>query len=333
MPRLLNLTRFAAAWLPSLSRHDQPLIVAIVSGSFALPPPGRPSNEALRALEEQPPVRLTDVYVGEPERSSLVYEGQSAYLRPGTDIYLTGAAWAPGGRPTSESFVAVRVGAYQKHALVVGDRVWQAGFRPSRPAPFTSLPLIYERAFGGPSSDFNPVGRGLHRSLREAAGQALPNFEDPRARIDSPTAPAAACGFTPIPRHWQPRRAFAGTYDDHWLETRAPLWPRDFDERLFCAASPGLCATPHLRGGEPVEIAGMSPDGIHAFLLPRARLRARLDTGASVERRDMVLDAVSLEPSAGALTLSWRACFVGDALAPGELVVRALEAWESGGGQ
>ncbi|MFO7562309.1 MAG: DUF2169 domain-containing protein [Enhygromyxa sp.] len=328
MPRLINLTRFAAACIPSLSKHDEALAVAIVSGTFPLPAPGQASAELTRELEDQPPVRLADVYVGAPERSSLLHEGQSTYFRPGTDIYLTGAAWAPGGRATTDSFVAVRVGAYHKQAMVIGDRVWRAGLQPSQPAPFVSLPLVYERAFGGPGSDFNPVGRGLYGSRREAAGQPLPNFEDPRARVDGPSSRVAACGFGPIARHWQPRRAFAGTYDDQWVETRAPLWPRDFDERLFCAASPGLCATPHLVGGEPVQIAGMSPDGLYSFALPRPRLRARLDTGARLERRTMVLDAVSLEPSAGVLTMIWRACFVADPLAPGELLIRALEPWE-----
>lgn len=341
MSALQNLTPFAAACIPSMSRDDELLTLVVVAGRFLLPQPGTTRVEAPRIADEQPPVRFEDEYHGDPASSSLRHEGQSTYFRPGTDLYVVGHAWSPGGRAASQGAVAVRVGQYQKAAAVFGDRVWSPGvvsMSPTRPLPFTSIPLTYERCFGGfPSNpsraiaeaaDRNPVGRGLFASEREATGQPLPNFEDPTALIQGLSDRPHPCGFGPIARHWAPRRSFGGTYDQAWIEERMPLWPRDFDERFFCAASPGLCATPHLRGGEPVQLVGMSPDGAYDFSLPVVRLRARFELASSSIRRPLILDAVSFEPEDGSFTLVWRAFLVADPLTVGAVVVRPLEHWE-----
>jgi hypothetical protein len=342
MRALDNLTPFAAACIPSLSRDEQQVVVVIVAARFELPRPDQAQLGEPRIAEEQPPVRLIDEYSGDPANSSLRHEGQSAYMRPGTDIYVDGLAWTPGGRPAAQSTVAVRVGPCQKVALVFGDRFWNQGLlgpTPSQPRPFTSLPLAYERCFGGSPSNpsralaeaaaHNPVGQGLHRTPAGALGQPVPNFEDPQAPLRTSGDRPRPAGFGPVARHWLPRLAFAGTYDDAWIQKRMPFWPRDFDERFFCAAAPGLCAVPHLVGGEPVQLVGMSPEGTYAFELPRLHLRARFEVGSSGwVRRDLVLDAISFEPEASSFTMILRAHVAADALSLGAVVVRMLEPWE-----
>jgi len=160
------------------------------------------------------------------------------------------------------------------------------GLSASDALPFESLPLRYEYAFGGTTASgqeaHNPVGRGFLRQREEGTGKA-------------PTLPPP-CGFGPVARHWQPRRDWAGTYDAAWVERRAPLWPRDFDERFFHAASDGLRASTHLQGGERVVLEGLSPDGPLAFNLPTHRLLARCTFAGRREKRHMVLDTVLLEP-------------------------------------
>lgn len=190
MSALDDLTPFAATCIPSMSRDDELLTLVVVSGRFLLPRPGVPSHEAPAIADEQPPVRLEDEYTGDPATSSLRHEGQSTYVRPGTDIHLGGLAWAPGGKPTTQAMVALRVGPCAKGAVVFGERVWGhgvAGPSPTRPLPFTSMPLVYERCFGGAPAnptkavaeiaEHNPVGRGLHGSDR-AAGAALVHAPD-----------------------------------------------------------------------------------------------------------------------------------------------------------
>ena len=342
MSQLENLTPFAALCLPSMSRTDERLTLIVVSGRFELPSAGVPRTEPPRTAEEQGEVRLADEHAGEPNALELVHEGQATYTRPGTDLYLHGLAWAPGGKPTPRSTIGLRVGPCQKGAVVFGERVWSQGIggaSPSRPVPFASMPLTYTRCFGGtpasPSraeaeaSEHDPIGCGLHGSEREAIGQPLPNFEDPQALINAQGDRPRPCGFGPVARHWRPRRAFAGTYDQAWAELRMPLWPKDLDERFFCAAAPGLCAVPHLQGGELVRIVGMAPDGAYEFPLPRVRLEARFEVGRSSIRRRMVLDALSFELEESSFVMTWRAYVAADPLAVAAVVVRALASWEA----
>jgi len=343
MPNLENLSPFGAVAQPSLSKDGHELLLVCVAGRFELPPAGRPSNTPPQRSEEQPPPPMEDVYWGEPGSSSLRYEGQSAYTRPGTDIYVSGYAWAPRGKPVSELLAAVKVGPCQKGVRVFGTRVWYralSGLKPTAPRPFESLPLRYELSFGGvakprgdapsPHEPRNPVGQGLYASAKEAVEQPLPHLEDPFLLMSDPTERVDPAGFGPIARSWQPRLRLAGTYDEAWVERRAPLWPLDFDVRFFHAAAPGLVASPGLKGGEPVVLSGLSPDGQFAFLLPHHRLMVKSFFRHRVDKRELVLDAVHLEPDENALTLIWRAAVPAHReLASHEYsVVRELEPWE-----
>ncbi|HYO68951.1 MAG TPA: DUF2169 domain-containing protein [Archangium sp.] len=343
MPAIENATAFAVRDFLSIDKDDTDNLVVCVCGAFRLPAPGRPASKELLLADEQPEPLSEDVYWGEPRSSSLRYEGQSAYLRPGTDIYVNGHAWAPLGRPVKEMLAAVKVGPCRKGIQVFGDRVWRrgiTGWQPSTPVPFASMPLRYERSFGGPTApgersrlyeDRNPLGRGFYpESARDAVDQPLPNLEDLVQRLTSPTERMAPVGFSAIARSWQPRLSLGGTYDQKWVEQRAPLWPRDFDVRFFHAAAPGLVATPWLEGGEEVVLSGLAPDGAFAFHLPRRRLLAKAVFRGRSERRRMLLDAVLVEPDERLLRLYWRVAFpVEEGLAQHEYtLVRELEPWE-----
>ena len=304
---LENLTPFSAVCLPFMDLHNQDIALVIVAGRFCIPAPGQPADDVLPVHPQQQLVPIADTYVGAPGRSSLYWPGQASCQGPGTDIYLHGHACAPTGRQVSELPIAVRVGAYERQALVFGDRTWRRGILrllPSEPEPFTRMPLVYERSFGGwleqatgrtaQAAEHNPVGRGLYADAGEAAGQPLPNLEDPRALIRSPEDRPLPQGFGPLARHWLPRRTFCGHYDEAWLATQAPLWPDDVDSRFFSAAAPGLCATPALQGGEQVALTGMNPAGPLRFLLPRWPLVAKFHFRHGIARRPLRLDAVML---------------------------------------
>ncbi|MFE8597112.1 DUF2169 family type VI secretion system accessory protein [Archangium violaceum] len=333
MPNLENLTTFGATTFPSLDEAGRELLVACVAGRFELPPAGRSSETPPARSDKQLPPPMEDGWWGQPDASSLRVEGQSTWFRPATDIYISGRAWAPRGRPIKEMQVGVRIGPCRKILQVFGERVWAQGLlepRPSAPLPFESMPLVYERSFGGASEPRNPVGRGLHASARASVEQPLPNLEDPHQLIHHHSDRVTPVGLGPIARSWQPRLAYAGTYDEAWVKNRAPLWPLDFDHRFFLAATPGLVASPWLKGGEPVVLSGLSPDGQWTFPLPRHRLAVKVVFQHRVERRPLVLDAVHIEPEERALTLIWRAAVVAhEELSRHEYsVVRELEPWE-----
>ncbi|PRP97429.1 hypothetical protein ENSA5_34210 [Enhygromyxa salina] len=336
-----NLSPYGFAFLPNVDRDGEEIVVVAAAAHFALPPAGRRHLGPLAPCEDQAPPHFDDVYWGDPTTTSLRYEGQSAYTRPGTDIYLNGSAHAPGGRAVAEVAVELAVGSCRARARVFGDRVWvntAGALRVSPPVPFVRMPLVWERAFGGGSVDAgehgyeprNPIGVGVYASARAASDAPLPNIEHPAALISELWSRPPPVGFGPIGRHWRPRVAFAGTYDESWVRNRAPLWPDDFDERFFLAAAPGLSAIPHLRGGEPVIMSGVDPGGGLGFRLPTVRLSCKSVFKRRVERVGMRLDAVILEPDEGSLTLILRATVaLGRGGDHNYTVVRALEDWEA----
>ena len=81
-------------------------------------------------------------------------------------------------------------GALRAAIAVVGDREWRDGV-PSEPRRFTTLPLTFERAFGGPGYARNPVGRGY---LIEATRDAVTRRPADRTRSRATCRPRPAVG-------------------------------------------------------------------------------------------------------------------------------------------
>lgn len=274
----------------------------------------------LRVAEQQVPLAPADVHWGEPDASSLRYASEAHLSKPATDVAVVGAAHAPFGRPAPYFGVSISVGRLAKVVHVYGDRVWKAGtFRtvPSDPEPTASVPLVWERAFGGQVDlgdgkvtfePRNPVGCGYlgKRRARDLDGTPVPNLEDPgqplRSAGDRP--PPAGLGF--IAPTWQPRVAFAGTYDEAWQRSRAPYLPEDFDPRFFQAAPPDQIYPGYLKGGEPVELVNLSPAGRLRFALPVCELDAEVDVEGAAQRPPLAIETLLLEPDQERFSLLWR---------------------------
>jgi hypothetical protein len=295
------------------ARGVDTLIVA-VKASFEL-------SDSPRLAAEQRPVALTDEHYGDAATSSLRVPSEAHLAKPGTDVILIGHARAPRGQPVSELDVGVQVGERIAVARVYGDRVWTQGRRglvPGAAQPFVNMPVIYERAFGGPGTA-NPVGVGAlaGRSELELLGHAAPNLDDPRAPLGSLGQSPTPVGFGAIAPSWPTRAAHAGTYDQRWQTARAPYLPLDFDARYFHVAPPGLIFESPLRGGEPIVLYGFHPERRLQFSLPRCRLDVRARVAGSEQRLQPALDLVLLEPDELRFTMTWRA-----SLAVGEQMLR-----------
>ena len=291
-------------------------IYAIIKGTFSIGEAGA----AIAIADEQVPIVLEPQYLGEPDRSSIQVPSDLSLMKPGTDVLLLGHAHAPGGRPVTQMDVSVSVGPVSKTVRVFGDRVWRTGATPaiSRPAAFDTMPLIWERAFGGISpieadgdawaEPRNPVGVGFHEGREGGPVDEswLPNLEDPAELITSwKQQPSPAC-FSPLAPHWEPRRVYAGTYDEQWQQERAPYLPDDFDPLFFQMAPVDLISMDYLTGGELVEIDGASRDGLLRFRLPMIDLAVTYLIDATTETRTPVLDTILIEPDAERMQLVWR---------------------------
>ena len=306
-----NTTLFAATPCAVADLDGADLLVVIVKATYALDGQG-----GMTPADEQRPVELADVFMGEPGASSVAYASDLSVRKTATDVVLTGHAYParPGDR---EGEVGVQVGSVRASARVFGDREWQSALgatRMSRPAPIDRIPLAYERAAGGTDTSpaderdhgveaRNPVGVGFRarRSRQPVDASRLPNFEDPAALIRTPadTPPPAAVGF--VAPGWVPRVAYGGTYDDAWSASRSPLLPRDFDARFFNAAPPALTAAGFLRGDEHGAALGISPHGLLRFTLPGAALSVAVVSRASGRTPVPVnLDRVLVDGDGGA---------------------------------
>jgi hypothetical protein len=207
--------------------------------------------------------------------------------------------------------------------LVFGDRQWEKSFiglRKSEPAVFETMPMIFERAYGGTHvidpetnkivyEELNPVGVGFNdkKTKKEIVGSPLPNLENPDKHINkAKDRPTPACfGF--ISPSWEPRKSFAGTYDEAWQKKRAPYLPEDFDPRFFNMVSSDLIMDKHLKGGEPVTIINMSDRGPIRFNLPQCEFDLNVDMDNKIEKPELNMETVLLEPNSQTFSILWRA--------------------------
>lgn len=311
---VVGLRGIAARGLVGCDKDGWDLLVVWATTTFDLPTAGAPHVGTLPRSEVLVPPPAENLYAGEPGHSTLLMEAPIAYSRRGTDVHCIARAWAPAGQPTTDVQVGVRVGPCQRTAAVFGERRWTRRMSPGHPAPFVSLPLWWEHAYGGAAPGHpkrmesrNPLGRGVYATAELAIGEIMPAIEDPAHLMTSPDDRPAPAGFALLAPHWRPRADHRGTYDDAWVQTRAPLWPTDFDERFFQAAAPGLTAPGFLQGGEPVVLVGLHPDGTIAFPLPTVRLVVETELRSRRDRCVPALDLVTIDTERGVLILQWRA--------------------------
>ncbi len=318
MLQLKNNTSLEAKILLMPDPEGIDSLYTIVKATFLL-------GQIVKLVEEQIPIVEEDQYFDEPGQSSLKVPSDLGLIKPGTDILLMGNAYAPQSRRVNQTDVTINVGPITKTVRVFGDRVWQAGLlgaKISEPQPFEKMPLIWERAFGGfdqtndkepqvLTEERNPVGLGFrvkngHKAIDE---MKLPNIEDPIQLISSwKDRPTPAC-FGPVCSSWEPRKSYAGTYDENWQKHRMPYLPKDFDPRFFQLASPDLVVPGYLKGGEEVHIIGASPSGQLRFRLPQYQLQVTYQLDNKNHIRLPNLDTVIIEPDDSRLSLLWRTVF------------------------
>lgn len=330
--RIDNATPLAVERFVVFDRNGREFLVVVVKGTYALASKGE-----VVLSEPQDPIEPSDRYAGEPGATSLLAEGELTLPKPATDVVFTGHAVAPKSG-TKVVQVSVTVGRRRQVANVYGERRWVSTLgvdRMSGPIPFDRVPLDWEHAFGGvdasspeaPHHDWvreNPIGRGFvaAKTRRKAEEVIVPSIEDPASPYRALGERIRTVGFLAVAPHWEPRKGFAGTYDDAWMATRAPLLPADFDERFFLTAPVGLRGDDRLTGGEACEVAGTTEAGVVRFALPKGGPEIRAAFAGASFGVPSALDTVHVDTDAMKLHLVWRG---GITPKPGVDALRAVE--------
>ena len=315
MLQLENTTPFAAdmAMFPNEQAVDT--LYVLVKATFNI-------NKKLTLSEEQFPPIVADEYWTEPGKSSIKYASDYHTGKPTSDIVMVGHAFAPMKNETRQLDVSLRVGDVGKTVRVFGDRHWSNG-QITQPAPFKTMAMVYEKAFGGMKvqegmikevDQRNPVGRGFSggRSVEEMDGVPLPNLEDPNDLITHhEQSPTPACFGISAP-HWLPRSSLAGKYDKQWETQRAPYLPEDFDKRFFNSAHPDLIYPGFLTGGELVEITNMHPNGNMKFNLPKVNVFSDVTIADKSVKLNFQIETLIIEPNQLKFSIVWRAAVACD---------------------
>lgn len=313
-----NATPFEHALALGLGPDRRTHLAVVVKATFRIPE--RPGGPAPLADVQRPILVADEPHGGDPTASTRE-ESDLVVHKPRADVIVVGCAHAPHRRPVAALDARLRVGRLDRTLRVIGDRRWQLSpitgrATASDPAPFVSMPLVFERAFGGRPPEggepfpANPVGRGFIRELSPAAdGTPLPNVEDPSQPVREWDDHPPPAGWGVFGRAWRPRAGLAGR-----SEERDPVsgLAADFDPAFHNGAHPALHVPGYLTGSEPVELVGVAADGPLRFELPgrsvRVALRTRAGAGESPPRPvAAVLDTLVLAPDDGLFTLVWRA--------------------------
>ena len=227
------------------------------------------------------------------------------------EVILLGSAFAPRGKFTESMTVSLTVGKHKRKLFVFGDRQWiresisKGKALISKPKPFTSMPLTYERAFGGSCEvfldkdspvtvtdpinrlgrgfDFESIAKGISEQFYTAKGYPifdktrwLPNVEHPDQLIKKwDDVPTPACWATvPMDTGIHAKRSMdiskININQDDPLGSDFPK-SLPLTEGAFHRASPEwIIDVPE--NGAQVILEGLTPEGIIKFVLPSLRI-------------------------------------------------------------
>lgn len=315
---LVNATKLVAGYTMATDKFGREWLVIVAKGTYDIP--NHPDQEPV-LHEEQVPLVMRDVFTGEPGYSAPLYEIDFAPRKLRCDVLFNGSCYAPGGNPTTNVPVGLRVASLAKSFNVVGNRVWKSGAlttRASSPEPFTVMPISYNNAYGGmnmPDEDpkahqwypLNHAGVGYYPKAQ--GGKPLPNTESIGEAVSRSDGNYKPMAFGPVGRAWRQRIVWAGTYDQKWKDEVFPFLPEDFDERYFQSA-PEDQQTDFLKGGEEVILVNLTLQGRTAFKIPTMREPFDvLYNNGNTKRLAGAIDTIVLEPDLGRFTLSLRASF------------------------
>lgn len=251
------------------------------------------AGEAQLADAQEPPDERDEHWSAEAT-SSLCASNDVVPWKRKAEVLLVGKAFSPGKEPVKSLVARLEVAGVDKSIEVWCDRA-RAADRTIHEGPrFTSMPLVYERAAGGPATS-NPVGVGATR---------LPNLQPPGARANDPGVVVAPIGFGPIAPTW-PGRASRRAVDVTWPAGGRSM-PEGFDPGFFNAA-PSDQQIDALGGPIRLVLENLHRDHPRLVtILPDLQPRAVIDTGGGQREIALRCDTLWIDTDRAICTLTWR---------------------------
>lgn len=310
-----NTSPFPADLFVHTDKDGRKRCVVVIKATFDVSEAGE-----CRPADEQRPLTYVDEHYGDPAKTSIKYESDFTPAKPRADVLVAANAYAPAGRVVTTLEVRLAGAGIEKRAVVTGDRHWERGglaIQASEPRRFESLPLVWDRAFGGSDGSHrehskhgselrNLVGVGFHLNgdAETILGKPLPNIELPSRQMSSWSDKPEPIGFGPIGRGWQPRITFGGTYDQQWMDERLPFLPADFDDRYFQSA-PLDQQVAQLSPGLVFGCLNMNVEGRFVVHVPMLDVPVRFVFDDRAESAAVIPDTLILEPD------RWRVQLIG----------------------
>ncbi len=282
------------------------VLTVVCKVTFALAP-----GESTLATDPES-IHEHDTHEGDDPAKSVVAPSDLVPFKGRADVILVGSAFAPRGEPVRSLVARMIVGDLDKAIDVHQDRAWSHEGALHEGARFTSMPLGYERAAGGPESS-NPVGVRADARPNTYGMVALPNLQPPGLQISSRTDAIAVVGFGPIAPTWPSRREKLGRHAATWSPrswNQAPL-PRDIEPAYFNSA-PRDQQIDELRIDERIILENLHPDVPRLVTrLPGMRPRAFVDLGNRSPQQEIALlcETLWIDTARSICTLTFRGHF------------------------
>jgi hypothetical protein len=275
--------------------------------------------------EEQEEPLDQDLHWDDDATKSLRCATDLAPMKPRPEVTLVGHAFAPAGKPVRSLIARMVVGEVDKAIEVHADRYLTMDGVLHESQGFTCMPLVWERARGGPES-WNPVG--VAQGVRNGLGRSvLPNLTVHNEGVDTIGEPMC---FGPLGPSWPARRSKLARMAPPMPRTLpiTPL-PPGFDFGFFNVAPFDQVLT-SLRDNERIVLENLHPD--HPRLVTNlcgARPRVFVDwRTAGPQPIAMRADTLAIDTDKCSCTLTWRGHFP---LARPDERGRVLVATELGG--
>lgn len=308
--QVFNKTPYRTGSFVNTIKQPNDVVAVLIKGTFTIDPggPAQPAPNQARLCGETS-------YPDAPDLSCL-YPSDHVPYKPKTDIMVIGDCHPDGGSAETAK-VAIELGPLRKELAVFGDRIWRRSkdgtIHPSKPTPFTSMPIRYTKALGGSEYLRNPIGKGRDNVMSDdgSVHLPLPNIEDPQNLMSNMDHEPLPVGFGPLPTSSVFRIQKQGTRDSAWKNRRAPLSPIDFDWSFYNAAPEDQQLPGYLTGNETLKVSFMHPEHRHlACTLPGLRprfflLRSHGGRTTFIEA-GLKLDTLWVNTASMEMILTWR---------------------------